>query len=233
MTNMGNLWNSFGVNGKNLDPIVPCYESHPVLTLGNGGKLWGGNCQFPVVKNADIYVVLQAGGESGLMSDPWDEQTGMQEIIYTIQDMQAPRYVARFKKMIDWLCNQLQLGRKVHVGCIGGHGRTGIVLSAIVRQLTGEIDSIRWVRAHYCKKAVESSVQVEFLVKHYGVLPVDGYKSELYSTPVTKKSKDPTVSKGGEQPILLDGKKTTRLVRSAPSNRSLWRKDKLSVVKAI
>jgi hypothetical protein len=68
-------------------------------------------------------------------------------------------------------------GKTVHVGCVGGHGRTGIVISAIVAELTGKKDAIQWVRKHYCKKAVESKAQVQFLMKHYGVTEVTGTKS--------------------------------------------------------
>ena len=74
--------------------------------------------------------------------------------------MDAPANVTRFKKLVTWLCNQLQDGKTVHVGCIGGHGRTGTVISAIVAELLEEKDAIQWVRKHYCKKAVESKAQV-------------------------------------------------------------------------
>ena len=39
--------------------------------------------------------------------------------------MEAPSNVARFKKLVTWVCTQLQDGKTVHIGCIGGDGRTG------------------------------------------------------------------------------------------------------------
>jgi hypothetical protein len=75
-------------------------------------------------------------------------------------------------------------GKSIHVGCIGGHGRTGTVLTAIMAELTEKTDAIQWVRAHYCKKAVESEEQVDFLVKHYGVTtakPTKTYSSSIDS----------------------------------------------------
>lgn len=156
---------------------VRCYESHPTLKLGKG-ILVGGSARYPVVKDADVYVALQFGDTCGRISDPWEKNPKIVEVQYSIRDMHAPENVTRFKKMVTWLCNQLQDGKTVHVGCIGGHGRTGTVVSAIVAEITGKTDAIQWVRKHYCKKAVESSEQVKFLMTHYGVEKVVGAKQE-------------------------------------------------------
>jgi len=160
-------------SGTNLS--VRCYESHPKLKIGKG-TLCGGSASWPVVKDADVYVALQSGSTSGKVSDPWDPPKVV-EVQYSIQDMHAPSNVPRFKKMITWVCNQLHEGKTVHVGCIGGHGRTGTVFAAIVAEALGEKDAIQWVRKHYCKKAVEAKEQVKFLMKHYGVSEVEGAKS--------------------------------------------------------
>lgn len=144
-----------------------CYESHTGMKIGNG-MLYGGNASSPIV-SADVYVSLQVGSSCSKISDPWEKQTTI-EVHYSIVDRGIPNNLDRFKKMIDWLCNQLQEGKTVHVGCIGGHGRTGLVLSAIVRKMLDEKDAIKYVRKNYCSKAVESKTQVDFLVKHYDVV---------------------------------------------------------------
>jgi hypothetical protein len=100
----------------------------------------------------------------------------VEEVYCAIPDMGIPKNIPRFKKMVTWLCNQLQEGKKVHIGCIGGHGRTGLLLAAIVSQLSGEKDAIAYVRKNYCGRAVESSEQVKFLGEHYGITPVKGTK---------------------------------------------------------
>lgn len=158
---------------------IRCYESHPILKVGKG-QLCGGNCYTPSVKDADVYVVLNKGDMGGRQSDPWEAQKVV-EIQYAISDMHAPTNVPRFKKLVTWLCTQLQDGKKVHVGCMGGHGRTGTVLAAIVAEM-GKKDAINYVRKHYCKKAVESKEQVDFLAKHYGVVPAAGTKTYFAST---------------------------------------------------
>ncbi|MCK5640964.1 MAG: hypothetical protein KAJ19_09215, partial [Gammaproteobacteria bacterium] len=57
-----------------------------------------------------------------------------------------------------------------HIGCIGGHGRTGLVLAALAAYTkTAPKNAIQWVRKHHCDSAVESTSQVNFLVKHYKV----------------------------------------------------------------
>lgn len=171
-----------------------CADTHPALAIA-GYKLYGGSASHPIHKDCDVYVSLQSGSTSGLSSDPWEEKPVV-EIHYSILDGAAPKNVTRFKKMIDYLCNQLQAGKKVHVGCIGGHGRTGTVLAAVVAQL-GEKDAIRYVRDHYCSKAVESREQVRFLVQNYGVDKAEPSKSfETFRSTSSGSSYTPTYSTG-------------------------------------
>ena len=160
-----------------------CYESHPTLKVGKG-KLTGGSASHPVTKTANVYVALQSGSTCGYSSDPWDEQNVV-EVHYSIPDMGIPSNLPRFKKLVTWLCNQLQEGKHVHIGCIGGHGRTGTLISAIVAEGAGKKDAIQYVRKHYCKKAVESKEQVKFLMKHYGCSTAEPTKNGLASKFVT------------------------------------------------
>jgi hypothetical protein len=176
------MWESYRKKGdesafSGTSMSVRCYESHPVLKLGKG-KLAGGSASHPIVKDADVYVSLQSGSTSGYSADPWDPTGHVVEVHFSISDMQSPSDVTRFKKMVTWLCNQLHDGKFVHVGCIGGHGRSGMLISAIVAEMQEKKDAIGWVRKHYCKKAVESKSQVQFLMKHYGVTEVEPTKGE-------------------------------------------------------
>lgn len=159
-----------------------CYESHPPLPLKFGGQefsVYGGNCGRPIHLDCDVYVALQAGSYVSLPY-PWDAGYGqIVQVQYSIQDGKAPSNVEAFGKMISWLVEQIKEGKKVHVGCIGGHGRTGVVLAAIVnKMMPEEEDPISYVRQNYCQSAVESSEQVQFLVKHYGAKTVKGTKQK-------------------------------------------------------
>lgn len=159
-------------------PIKKCYETHPALPVGEF-KVYGGSCGHPIVKDADVYVGLDLGMAKSVKSYPWEHGDSF---LFYIADMHAPTDPAQFKKLIEWLAVQLAASKKVHVGCLGGHGRTGTVLSALVSYMTGEVDAITYVRKHYCIKAVESAEQVDFLVKHFGVKKVQGHKEYTSTT---------------------------------------------------
>lgn len=174
--------------GGGYKAFTRCYHSHPALPVVVGEKtyfIYGGNCHDPAVTDADIYVGLDGyanrpkGGKGPQW--PWQEGYKAVELIdFPITDMQAPKSDKDFRGLIEYLCNQLQSGKKVHVGCIGGHGRTGTVLAALVAHMMGEKDAITYVRKNYCTKAVESSSQIKFLAREYGVTEVEGSKSGSY-----------------------------------------------------
>jgi hypothetical protein len=170
-------------NGKTGGYV--CYQTHPSLKLGTH-VVYGGNAQYPVVKDADIYVSL-TGYNEGHGSYPWEE-IPIIEIDFKITDMCAPSNPQQFKKMIQWLVEQLNTGKKIHVGCQGGHGRTGVVLSAMAAVM-GIEDATNYVRTHYCKKAVESKEQVDFLAKHFGIKPVAPTKDSYVHSPSKGKHK--------------------------------------------
>jgi hypothetical protein len=157
--------------------VVKCYESHPQLQLG-GGIFIGGSCGHPVRDDADVYIGLESGMRHQSAKYPWAAaDSGPVGVSFLINDMGAPKDVPNFLAMIRWLAEQLAAGKTVHVGCVGGHGRTGLVLSALVKYVTGNADAITWVRANYCNRAVESASQVEFLHQHFGIVKVEGTKS--------------------------------------------------------
>jgi len=159
-----------------------CYHTHPALMLG-GFKVYGGACAYPV-QDVDIYVALDRGGGSGKGTQPWDTGT-VQEVEYLIHDMEAPEDAESFKRMIKWVCTQVQSGKRVHVGCIGGHGRTGTVLAAMAKTL-GHENAIQYVRENYCVKAVETTAQINFLHKHFAIPKVKESKPPLPLLPLDK-----------------------------------------------
>lgn len=145
-----------------------CYHTHPALPLKDGLVIYGGSCSDPAVKDADIYVGFDYSMPAHTMAFPWNPGVWFN---FPITDMKAPSNPEEFSKFIDWLIVQLSANKKVHIGCIGGHGRTGTVLAALVARFLGVADAITYVRDNYCQKAVESQVQIDFLAKHFGVTP--------------------------------------------------------------
>ena len=147
-----------------------CCHSHPVLKLGMG-EVVGASCGSPR-DGYDIYIGLCYTMKLQHQPYPWNMVTDpVIEFQYNITDGCAPKDVKEFKKMIDWVTDQLNEGKRIHVGCIGGHGRTGTFLAALVSNFKVALDTddpIQWVRDNHCQKAVESESQVNFLHKHFG-----------------------------------------------------------------
>lgn len=187
-----------------------CLESHPPLKIGDH-LIYGGSCSTPMVVNADVYVGFDGSHRHVNGANfPWNPGVSF---LYHISDMHAPEDPESFKKMIEWLSVQLIANKLIHMGCIGGHGRTGLVLAALYKHVTGDADAITYVRKNYCDKAVESAEQVDFLVKHFGITAQPGAKAhgrghwspaQSYSsvsrhpnpTPATSKTKPSKASKG-------------------------------------
>ena len=176
-------------DGKSVAVQGRCYESHPALDIA-GFKIYGGSCYSPIVKNADIYIGLDSGMQRSHQSYPWEQEDAVIEVCYPVTDMSAPKDPVSFRKMIEWVALQLTLDKLIHVGCIGGHGRTGTFFAALVATMTGEKDAIQYVRDNYCQKAVESIAQMEFLRKHYGVNPAEPTKQSYSGGGVQPSGRD-------------------------------------------
>lgn len=149
-----------------------CYHSHPALKIKDW-QVYGGSCHSPVITDADVYVGLDHSMKHTSKAYPWTEG---HSFLYPIIDMHAPSNPQSFFSLVTFLSEQIQAGKKVHIGCMGGHGRTGLVLSALVKSIAGIDDAITYVRDQYCAKAVETTEQVEFLHKHFGITKTKGTK---------------------------------------------------------
>lgn len=146
--------------------VKKCYDGHPVLTI-NGGTFAGGSCLYPVHKDFDAYIGFDSGMRFSGRQYPW---TSGDEFLMPITDQKTPRDVEAFVILVDWVWGALGAGKKVHAGCIGGHGRTGLLVAALAHKM-GEAHPIAWTRENYCDKAVESAEQIKFLADHFGGEP--------------------------------------------------------------
>jgi hypothetical protein len=172
-------WDSWG-GGK----FKACAETHPALPLpGSDHVIYGGSCSSPVHTDCDVYIGLSESMKWTQKHWPWKKGV---ELLFPITDMSVPKQPEEFAKLVKWTRKQLDAGLKVHCGCIGGHGRTGMLLSALVSTY-GEVDAISYVREHYCKKAVESHAQAQFLNQYFGVKVVKGAKEGGSKTFTTTK----------------------------------------------
>lgn len=154
-----------------------CWESHQHLKFEAYGKsieIAGGTCYSGGHgESYDIEVALDRGAAVDIRAFPWNHKMGL-FIEFPITDGRAPADVEEFHKMVVWLTSRLRKGKTLHIGCIGGHGRTGTLLAALYAHMTKDSKAITYVRENYCPKSVESAEQVDFLAKHYGCDMVKG-----------------------------------------------------------
>jgi hypothetical protein len=230
-TKHGDDWWSGGNYSGSTKTHSPCYASHPPFKFtGKDGvtyTMFGGNGRNPTVKGCDIYIGFDSGAGNPNPGYPWDEGYVQPILVdYFIPDMNAPKNAATFKKLVDWSCNQLQSGKLIHAGCIGGHGRTGTYLAAVYAQMTGQKDAIQYVRKHYCHKAVETEEQIDFLIKHYGVSDAEANKKWATTTTGfyggSGKMNGYQGSSGGGKPTPVAFKNAKRKIAPVQSPKCIW-----------
>lgn len=160
----------------NKDVVAFDYKScdtHNELKLFNG-ILTGGRDEKQQ-NNADLLVLLDGIDNYCYYGDildntgklkPKEEQ---RKIFFPVKDMSIPTHDKNFKIILDLIKKYLDDGKRVHIQCIGGHGRTGMFIACLVGKYIDNIDKpIEWTRENYCTKAVESLIQIEYVEKFTG-----------------------------------------------------------------
>jgi protein-tyrosine phosphatase len=81
-------------------------------------------------------------------------------------DFGIPASTAPVVVALGSVLDRARAGRRVEVGCLGGHGRTGTALACLAI-MTGHPahDSVDWVRTAYCASAVETPEQETFVAQ--------------------------------------------------------------------
>lgn len=156
---------------------------HPVLSINlnytsskdsskDKAFIYGGSCLAPTseaLSTANYFIALDEQGLANRLPNV------PLHLFYPIEDGKSPAHPEEFHKMIDDLCLLLQRNLILHIGCVGSHGRTGLVMAAIVQKMSKplldriNISAIDYVRNLYCVEAVETEEQEQFLIKHCGV----------------------------------------------------------------
>lgn len=160
-------------------PSYGCTEFHPPLALkvnGFASEIYGSSCIYPNVDDADVYVSLDTMAKHYDWEHPWEKSSKV-HIRYFIKDGNVPENFKQFDACVDYVIDALAEGKKVHAGCIAGHGRTGLFLAAVAQKTMGDllaqegISAIDYVRDNYCNNAVETFKQVLYLYGVYDVEP--------------------------------------------------------------
>ena len=163
------------------DPKNPkrgCTDKHPPLSFevdGKIGTIYGAGCAYPIAE-ADLFISLDEHAPVFAFEQPWYDNTlNQQHIRYFIKDFSVPDDSSEFDACVDIAIDALSEGKTVHVGCLSGHGRTGMFLSTVVQKMIGEelklegISAIDYVRDNYCAKVVETLEQVMFLHSNFDI----------------------------------------------------------------
>lgn len=132
-------------------------------------------------------------------------------------DQRAPADVRSFATMIEWLLTKIKEGKNVDIGCIGGHGRTGLTLcSLLIMQGMDPWDALSKIRTEYCDEAVESLAQEDFL-GHLWSLCNEGEVPR--PNPVPLKAKVKTYG----TPIKNEPATSTPIMRDCPAcHKDVW-----------
>ena len=72
-------------------------------------------------------------------------------------------------RYVNEIITMLKAGKTLAMYCSGGHGRTGFMAAAVVGRLFPGVDSVAYVRNHYCEEAVETREQMDQLEKLLGI----------------------------------------------------------------
>jgi hypothetical protein len=92
----------------------------------------------------------------------WDPPWAHQHVAWP--DFGVPADESTLRTALEDLLSRARAGQQVELGCLGAHGRTGTALAcAAVLAGIAPNEAVSWVRASYCRKAVETSEQAEFV----------------------------------------------------------------------
>lgn len=71
----------------------------------------------------------------------------------------------RLRALVAEIAENMDQGRSVEIGCIGGHGRTGTLLAALVARIERRTasEAILAARERYCPSSIETAAQVELI----------------------------------------------------------------------
>lgn len=167
--------------------LPSCYETHKPFLIGPNMVITGGSALEPP-EGTDYVVTLEEAYIDSDNARPWiSGDQGPIFVPFIITDFSVPKNLEEFDMMLEWVIDKIQQGYKVHIGCLGGHGRTGLVLSALRYKITQSDTAIDDIRSLYCSDAVETEEQEKFISELYGIpLPkprnrkLFGFNKELF-----------------------------------------------------
>jgi hypothetical protein len=124
--------------------------------------------------NPSEWLVVSLLGYKAKDSSVWSKLSGWvdklkvytrsPQVVIDWSDMKAPPVSPGFWSQFVFMTKAAGY-KSVLFYCIGGHGRTGTALASILIEVGGlsASDAVDWVRTKYCKHAIETQSQVDYL----------------------------------------------------------------------
>ena len=80
----------------------------------------------------DVIVNLASENERNVVPYSLDEYRNVTLINYPITDLSIPSDKISFCSLVVKVCDFLSVGKKVYIHCKGGHGRSGMLVAAVI-----------------------------------------------------------------------------------------------------
>ena len=163
--------------GKKDKCLIEChYGTVKVFSVDYKGKklmfYGGGDLRGYRYTSVDVTISLNEPIVSILSNIPIEhDDFGIYEIYIPVHDGGVPSLSKKdYLKILDIICDFFEDKDIIKIGvkCDGGHGRTGTVLAIYAALLLNVKKPISFVRDVYCRNAVETEKQVEYIAKITG-----------------------------------------------------------------
>ena len=132
----------------------------------------GGDLRGYRYTSVDVTISLNEPIASILANIPIEhDDFGIHEIYIPVHDGGIPNLSKKdYFKILDTICDFFEDKDTIKIGvkCDGGHGRTGTVLAIYAALLLKVEKPISFVRDVYCRNAVETKGQVEYIAEITG-----------------------------------------------------------------
>lgn len=123
------------------------------------------------------------------------------------RDMSAPT-LPQLKELVLWMDELINENVKIEIACIGGHGRTGTLVAALLLHRHPDklkaSHAIDFVRDIYCDWAIESQSQIDILYKFTGEEPPPLVKTKKWTPPVQNKAQPTAIVKVTNAGITME-----------------------------
>jgi len=147
---------------EGLTVFASAWMDHPNRGLGGGGFEGDPDVGFYLDTRWASDRLMVSPGTTGQFSRGCSSKTRM--LLYPWPDYGMPKDRKCLMRSLSWLLKQVEQEKIVEIGCMGGHGRTGTALAALlVLQGIPAQDAIRRVWRRYCEEAIESKSQLAFI----------------------------------------------------------------------